>query len=742
MAKTRKGLIIAVAVLVLCILGFIAFSITQVNMERCIRINEVVTSNLSTLSDNSGGYPDWIELYNTSNKTVNLRGYTLREGDRAKDKYVFPDCEIEGNGYLLLRASSSYRETASGPDQDESFSLGKYIETGRGITEKKDEELKAPFSLSVKGTTLILSGKTGTTTDSVEIPELKYNVAFARKTDGTGEFDTLTATPGRSNAEGEEIDIPSVKAPGFSAESGFYDDAFELSITDDRDSVIYYTLDGSDPDESSPVYSGPIYVKDISDEPNLYSSDKNVSYVFRDKVKMETDYEATFTIPDSPVDKAFVVRAMSVGKDGSRSMTATKVYFVGYDKKTGYENIPVISLVTDPSNLFDYKKGIYVTGETMDNSERILSGKRAEAWTDANYRNRGVEWEREATMTCFDAEHQYEFSQQVGIRIKGNWSRAFPQKSLNIYARHEYSGRDEFDRVFFEGDKRERSVTLFSGGNDILYKMEDEIAADLAMGGSGTEGDTAGEALDFSVMRHYPCILFLDGEYWGLMELSEKFSKDYIVEHFGVNRENVVMIKNRKLEVGQSEDQRLYEDLKYLVYRGGFEKDENYKKFCEMVDIESFLDYYAFRIYIGNTNDWPARNYALWRVREKGEGEYEDGKWRYMLFDVNNSSMSTHTLDRDYIEFVREGDGIFNEVMKNRGFEELFYKRLSELAETNCSVENVTKAVDERISVIREPMIKWYERFNNNADFVYGLDEKAEDIKTFFTVRYDEYGKE
>lgn len=48
---------------------------------------------------------------------------------------------------------------------------------------------------------------------------------------------------------------------------------------------------------------------------------------------------------------------------------ASAVYFVGYDRKPVYEGMPIISIITDPDNLFDYERGIYVTGALYENRD-------------------------------------------------------------------------------------------------------------------------------------------------------------------------------------------------------------------------------------------------------------------------------------------------------------------------------------------------------------------------------------
>ena len=744
MADTRKGFTGAVIFsLLLIICGLIFFSFRDQSFEKDIHINEVMSNNLSAVSDNRGGHTDWVELCSTSDRTINLEGYRLRTGDRGSEEFTFPDIELEAGKYLVVFLSDKYRSDVRPEDPDSKFSIKNYIFTGRGTAQADQGTVSAdlqggvyaPLRLSAGGTRVILCGKKGNPLEEVDIPALKYNASFARITDGSGDFRIMSPSPGSSNASSEELIIPSEASLKLSHTSGFYEEPFKLEITDDRPSKIYYTTDGSDPIRNGQLYTGPIEIADNSSAPNRYAGIKETSCFFVDPTSVQIEDEKIYKLPSEKVDKAVVIRATSLGDDGSYNEILTGVYFLGYKERREYEGLPIMSIVTDPDGLFGYEKGIYVTGKAMDDFLEREDEDNVTPWDDANYRNRGIEWEREAVMSFFDADRTLKAQQDVGVRIKGNWSRAYPQKSLNIYAREEY-GSAGFETVFFDGDG-ESTITMFNGGNDAAYKLEDMLAADIAAGREAVESVSREEPLKFSVMRHYPCYLFLNGEYWGIMELSEKFDRDYISRHYGVRKDNVVMIKNLELEEGVQEDMELYEQLRYLVYTGEFEKEENYAKFCESVDIDSFLDYYAFRIYMGNRNDWPARNFALWRTREEEGGEYGDCRWRFMLFDVNNKCMDPADLEEgfDFVSYVREGDNMFDELMKNPDFERLFYNRLRELSETNCSPENVRLITENRRNILELPMEGWYKRFADDPALISMFNGKADNIEEFFQKR-------
>ena len=273
-----------------------------------------------------------------------------------------------------------------------------------------------------------------------------------------------------------------------SHESGFFNDNFDLSLQTRADAQIYYTLDSSTPDLNSSIYKGPIEISDNSGNPNVYSAMGGISSL-------------DVFMPTELVDKCTVLKAIAVDENGNKSKLICKTFFVGYQEKEGYSDIPIISLSLDPSDLFDYETGIYVTGKIYDEQEH--SGY-PETYP-ANYQQKGKDWEREAEFVYFESDQTFSFAQTIGVRIHGGWSRAFNQKSFNLYARKEYSGSKTFEKPFFDTEKMQ-SCMLRSGGyrDTFVTKARDSLNQELSKNES------------FSVQNSMPCILFLNGEYWGI----------------------------------------------------------------------------------------------------------------------------------------------------------------------------------------------------------------------------------
>lgn len=161
----------------------------------------------------------------------------------------------------------------------------------------------------------------------------------------------------------------------FSKEPGFYEEEFELEIKSTF-GTIYYTLDGTLPDKDSPKYEKPLLITDATINENRYSMKTDVSTGFCDEEIRKLSYDDPgYNLPDYKIDKATIVRAVAYNEAGQYSEIKTAAHFVGFSQKDGYEGMSTLSIVTDPSDLFDYETGIYVTGKGYGDYIKSFSRK-------------------------------------------------------------------------------------------------------------------------------------------------------------------------------------------------------------------------------------------------------------------------------------------------------------------------------------------------------------------------------
>jgi hypothetical protein len=536
---------------------------------------------------------------------------------------------------------------------------------------------------------------------------------------------------------------------GFSKESGFYDEPFYLTINAPYDEI-YYTVDGSEPDMDSLKYTGPICIDDATSDPNVYSEIKDVSLFYDEELRKlyiehELDDDITnvvpdYVLPEYDVSKCRVIRAVYYDAEGKKSDVLTGSYFVQADKR-GDKNVDdggrmTISLVMDPDDLFDHERGIYVMGDRMDEymaeAARQSSGEEdsepdeddplGDLW-EANYTGRGPEWEREACAQFFK-DGKLMLSQKIGVRIKGGYSREYNPKSLNFFARKELDGNATFD-LGGNAKQRQDKLTLYNGGEDIYSKLKDPLVAELC------------SDMDFATMSFTPCDLYLDGEYWGYYFLTEKYDKKYIENRYNVDDDNVIMMKDNLMEEGAETDEALYMEDMLFISQEDMTMDENYRKACRILDMESFIDYMAAEIYIARWLDWPGTNFAMWRTRKADNGEYGDCRWRMMLFDVNWGGMTCRDGDvtRDSIAWARGQSPLFDNLLNNDEFRQAFTERLMSLRDNEFAPDRVEKKIDELVSTMDEPMDEHYRRFFGTDDARFH--EEAEEIARFFRERRD-----
>lgn len=477
----------------------------------------------------------------------------------------------------------------------------------------------------------------------------------------------------------------------FSKKSGFYDEEFYLNIYAPSNEI-YYTLDGSEPTKESAKYEEPLLIYDVSQNENTNSLRTDFSALF---FKSNTKY----AVPDYLIDKCTILKVAYYNQEGQRSKTEERVYFVGYGEKSGYSDVNIISITAEPEDLFSADKGIYVLGDSFEEYKETTDYEQIQEYLwGANYKHSGREWEREANIQVFNTEKELVLSQNVGLRIQGGVSRAFYPKSLNLYARDEY-GSNQMRYDFFETGYYPQRVTLSSGGNDYFGKIRDRIGAELT------------ESCDFSTMNYIPYVLFLNGEYWGFYYLTEKYDENYIEHYYNIDKDNVVIIKQRSLEAGKPEDYELYEDMQNFVESADMTVDENYEKACNMIDIESFIDYYAAEIYMARNADWPSANFALWRSSRISQKPYEDGKWRWMLFDVNTSALHSDLEEHDTLAYVIEECSLFANLSKNASFRDAFAKKLREMRDNFFTLEKVETKLGEYELLMSNPMENHLQRF-------------------------------
>ena len=244
-----------------------------------------------------------------------------------------------------------------------------------------------------------------------------------------------------------------------------------------------------------------------------------------------------------------------------------------------------------------------------------------------------------------------------------------------------------------------------------------------------------------------PCIVFINGEYWGHYELTEKLGKDYVSVHSGIPAKNICIVKKEALEDGSEETFAEWERLWQWIKDTDFSQQENYDKLCEQVDMQGFMDYVSTEIYINNT-DWGKANSAMWRAETPDNSTpYADGKWRFILFDTEYSAgiYGQAQPDENSFEVFQNKECflavLFYSALENTGFREQFHDTFLEIAEQNFGYARVNTEID-RLSVEYHYMtIDTYNRFWSRDVGGYDAEsnyaDAADSLRRFYVQRCD-----
>ena len=778
-------------------------------------INEMMSSNVSTISDEDGDYPDWIELYNSDLNPVNIKGFYLSDDITDIFKWRIPNVTIEPQSFLLVYASDKNRKIwanhwetiidwgdvwkyrlgtseppsnwnqvsfddsqwSSGPsgfghgdhddstavapiislyirklfsisdisnielaqlhiDYDDGFvaylngiefcrrNLGQpgippaynlhagvsheaemyqgglpeainiehiqsLLQVGTNVMaiqvhnyeiDVSDMTLIPFFSLGMEnrpanpngvpallrfslprlhtnykikseGETIIFSDSLGQIWDQVNTGYIPPDISRGRQPDGGTSWHYFDeATPDSSNTTGSYAGT--VPEPQFSLPGGIYSGSVVVSLSNSLPgSEIRYTLDGSEPTDSSPLFS-----------------------------------------TDLTIFQTTVVRARVFLTAMIPSKIITHTYFV--DEPF---HLPLISLSTTPANFWDDEIGIYAMGNDAEDEMPYYG---ANFWQD---------WERPVHIEFYEPNGSLGFSIDAGVKIHGNYTRGFAQKSLAIFARGRY-GYSEINYQIFPDKPIDsfQAIILRNSGSDWVETLfRDALMTRLV------------EDIDIDIQAYRPAIVFINGEFWGIHNVREKINEHYLASNHDVDPDNVDFLESNVI-VNEG-DANHYEMLMGFLSTQNISDPANYEYVQTQMDVDNFISYQVSEIYYDN-RDWPGNNTKFWRPRTP------DGRWRWILYDTDagfglyNPYRYTANSLANATEPIDVGNPgwppfILNKLLENPAFENAFINRFADFINYYFEPSRVIQEVNN-ISAMIEPDIalhltKWGRSYND-----------------------------
>ena len=535
-------------------------------------------------------------------------------------------------------------------------------QNAQGLSEHlnvEDINLHTNFKISSSGETLVLTTPDGIIQDSVSTGIMLGDVSRGRQPDGGAEWLFFgEPTPGNANVT---TGYSGVLEPPYLSQLGspFSNPGAVTMSTATPGAEIYYTTDGSYPNGASLLYTDPVYIDDNT-----------------------------------------ILRSVAIKQGWLNSRPNTQSYLFDYAGE-----LPVVSLSTNPDHFWDNDSGIYVLGPNAS-SEFPYFG--ANFWQD---------WERPIHIEMFEPDGELAFSIDAGVKIYGNYSRAYPQKSLTIFARGAYGSPAINYQVFPEKNIESfEAIVLRNSGNDFdNTHFRDGLVSILA--------DRAG----VTTQAFRPAVVYLNGEYWGIQNIREKINEHFVATHFPIDPDNIDMLEgNNQVIHGDPEH---YLDLLNFIETNDLSDPINYDVITSAMNIDNFIRYNVAQIFVDNW-DWPGNNIKYWRPRTP------DGRWRWILFDADFAFglFTPNGYAHNMIEFATNPDGpsqtiwgwdswwpnppwstfLFRSLLDNESYKNDFINYFSDHLNTTFQPDEILNVVDNITGELTGEMPEHTSRWNLN----------------------------
>jgi hypothetical protein len=762
-------------------------------------INEGSNKNYSTVSDEDGEFPDWIEIHNAGPTAVNLLNYSLSDDPTEPTKWTFPNITLQPGEYKVVFCSGKDRKPITGftpvlntgnytpivgwnlhnlstpmywDDVSNllinmcAYSNSEY--TTNSVMRQSATSYPSTLFAFQDGSNAICQAQNGTTANQ------RPNMRFNNTTVGTGTIQNgntdypapygnwywaakhqMIFRASELSAAGlsaGNINTISFNVAGTDPNTLYNNIEFSMKLVSETElnsnftpldtnvnqhtnfriassgeTVYLYSpsqtllsnltvnvsgLDhsvGSQPDASPNIAlfqtatprasnnastSFSAYLLDPSFDvpPGLYLGAQQVTITNPNTVSSEIRYtldgsdptpsSALYT-PGSPVSIVYaqVLKAKAFGAGYLPSNTTSSSYLIGVSHTT-----PILSVVTDDNNLYG-PSGIF------DN------------WQ--------FDWEKAAHVDYFDEQQQLLFSQNAGMQIDGGagGSRSHPQHSFRIELDDPVLGegkvnhalipnkpfRDEFSKLY-----------LRNGSNQYLVlPYKDAVQVETMCGETNTY---------YSAWR--PVTVYINGQYFGLYELREKYDTDFFEQTDGADPDSMDLLSlsywnGSVLRAVEGSVDGFWDDV--AIFNTLSATSPSYwSQADQLFDMEYYVDYIISESWMGN-NDWPQNNIKIYRSNASG------WRWRFCTIDLELSLQPNGWTDRyfnhiDYMLNQNPGNPYINiwlKGMQNQRFRRYFINRFADLMNTSYQFSRIGAIENEFYNLTVPEMDNEYMRWGN-----------------------------
>lgn len=736
MKRTAKMLTAALLVLALALA--LPGAAAAADDTPTVRISEMMYKNHATLQDADGDFSDWFELENTTSRVVRLKGWSVSDG---KTVWDFPaDATIPRGGVRVVFASRKDKTVAS--ESHTSFALGEgetlYLiapggtiadraacdpelpadhvlrrENGGELTEsvwatpgypntaagyaafcesRKTESPLVIYEAAVYNDTFALKGEyydwveiKNVSKESVKLSDYclsddrreleKWSLPNRTLAKGqsiliycTGEENPTTGNGLRANfalnASSETLYLTK-KGESAAADYVWLHDipyGYSMGRTDAENGFFYLRRQTPNEPNETDAYRYISEAPAANREPGVYEAGRTV------RVKLAAAGDIYYTTDGSApteestpytgaitVDKTTVLRAVAVEEGGAPSPALTLDFFIGEE-----HTLPVLSLVTDSPRRFS---------EIYEGSVK----------------------DRECAGNLSFYAPEGSFSIGCGVEMKGHTSLFAPKKSLGVSFRGCYGAETLACDIFGEGPAEFSELSIRAGQDYSSTVFRNELMQELC-----AELDTT------VTQRSRYCVLYINGEYWGIYCLKDDITRQYYANLTGTAKEDVTMLSS---PVPQSA--AVYTEALGLWKDTSLTREEAYERFCAAVDMDGFIDWVLLEGYCANVDIKSNLRYL----------RTGDGPWQIVFYDLDWAFQTRNNCFFNLIgpEQTAQIAPTIRWLFGIDGFKERLLTRYADLTETTLSDGHVTEKIDEFRALLAPEMARERARWSGTA---------------------------
>ncbi len=296
-------------------------------------------------------------------------------------------------------------------------------------------------------------------------------------------------------------------------------------------------------------------------------------------------------------------------------------------------------------------------------------------------------------------------SQEIGIRVKGQWIRSLGQKCLGVYAREDYDvSEDDLDAEVFPDNRYPGTDTVVNQYKRLLLRQNGNDWGNYQ--NTMCRDAVAQSLLDHcrvKFQKYQPSMLYLNGEFYGLQNIREMNDEEDLSRQYFISEDSLIIMEDNleeyqekpyQLIKGKEGEDQVYYDMRNVVLSADTSDPTQLDSIRQLMDLDNFTDYWIGTIYLGKTTS--GHNQCYWRVQTPDPNSYRfahDGRWRWLAFDFDNA-MFDETRDDFSFGPYYVYDGLLRQLWKHPAYVKIFVNRFADLMNSSFLPQRMLDRID------------------------------------------------